>query len=117
MVNGTDSEILGSSNSVTQPNSKDRSSYDRSPPAAQTTLPIDRVQDPRVELGEQAIAYGERLMGQDKASHPQSSNKQGPLTDTIIQFQSSAEYASHNNCWQQYTAVNPDVLRSIFMTC
>ena len=94
MNDRTDSEIIRNSMSVSQPNSKDHSWCERASLAAQTTLPIDRVLD--MELGEGVRLYGEQVMAEYKDGHTQSSNKQGLLTDTINQPQSSAEYALQN---------------------
>lgn len=98
MTDSTNSKMMRSSVSVNQPNLTDHSSCDRVSAAAQTKLPTDRVPDPRdMELGEKARTCGERVMGEYKDGHTQSSDKQGPLTDTINQLQSSAECASQHN--------------------
>ena len=97
MIDRADSEIICSSMSVSQPNSKDHSWYKRASAVAQTTLLIDPVLDPRdMELGEKEITYGERVMGEYKNGHTQLSKNQGLLTDTINKIQPSVEYASHN---------------------
>ena len=96
VIDRTDSEIIRSSMSVSQPNLKDRSWGEQASADAQAALSINRVLDSQdIELGENATTYGERMMGKYKDSHTQSGNKQGLRTDTIHQLQSSAEYASH----------------------
>ena len=98
MTDSTGSEIIHSSMSVNQPNLTDHSSCERVSAAAQTALPSDRILDSRdMEPGEKARTYGERVTGEYKNGHTQSSDKRGPLTDTINQLHLSTEYASQHN--------------------
>ena len=95
MIDKTGSEIIRGSMSVSQPDSKEHSWCERASAAAQITLPTERVLDSRdMELGEKAGTYGKRVM--EKDGQTQSSRKQGPLTNTVDQFQSSPECASQN---------------------